>query len=350
MSHALPAADDERRDRDAAADAGGADVVPAGRAFLSPVVRTVLKILFVGTMLSLGVWAAYKQLHGHSFADVWANFKSVPLWRVAAALGLTAANYLVLAVYDRMALNYVGKPLSWRKILPTSFMAYALGHALGLPAVTAAGVRMRYYGAEGLTPGDVAKVVAFTTVTFVGGLLILATVIFAAYPPRWPPALHVPTWMLSTRGLAGVFALLLGAYLFWGLVWRKPLKVSGKGFDPPSRKTVVAQLAISSADWVLAVGVFATLIGKASPWTVAGVFVMAAIASYISHVPAGVGVFEAVSLSLLVRGDLSADRVLAVLLIYRIVFYLVPLVLAVMLVVVEEVHRSRKRHRHEARP
>ena len=329
MSRALPSTLDD------------ANSAKPERKRLGPKLRTTLKILFVLTMLTLGVWAAYKQLHGHSFSDVWANFKSIPPWRVAAALGLTAANYAVLTVYDRMGLNYIQKPLPWRKIVPTSFMAYALGHALGLPAVTAAGVRMRYYGAEGLTPGDVAKVVAFTTVTFLGGLLLLATVIFAAYPPPWPADLHIPAWMPSTRGLAGFFAAALLAYLFWGLVWRLPIKLGGFGIPAPSRKTVLLQLLISSADWVLAVGVFAVLIGRASPWTVAGVFVMAAIASYISHVPAGVGVFEAVSLSLLTR-EIAADRVLAILLIYRIVFYLVPLVLAVALVVVEEIRRTKR--------
>ena len=328
MSRALPSTLDDAR-----------DAKPKNR-WLGPKLRTALKILFVLVMLTLGCWAAYKQLHGHSLGDVWENFKSISPWRIAAALGLTAANYAVLSVYDRMGLNYIKKPLPWRKIVPTSFMAYAMGHALGLPAVTAAGVRMRYYGAEGLTPGDVAKVVAFTTVTFLGGLLILATVIFAAYPPPWPGDLHIPAWMPSTRGLAGFFAAALAAYLLWGLWWRKPLKIGGFGIDAPSRKIVFWQLVISSADWVLAVGVFAVLIGRASPWTVAGVFVMAAIASYISHVPAGVGVFEAVSLSLLTR-EIAADRVLAILLIYRIVFYLVPLVLAVALVVIEEVRRSR---------
>ena len=309
--------------------------------------RRLLKIGFVLAMLGLGCWAAYKQLKGHSLSDVWHDVKTFPAWRIAAALVLTGVSYLVLSVYDRMGLNYVGKPLPWRKILPTSFMAYALGHALGLPAITAGGVRLRYYGAEGLTAGEVAKVVGFATVTFIGGLLVLATVVFALYPPRWPAALHVPDWTPSTRTLAGVFALLLAAYLLWGLWWRKPLSAGAFSLPVPSRRTVLLQLVISSADWLVAVSVFAVLIGRASPWTVAGVFVMAAIASYISHVPAGVGVFEAVSLALLTR-EIPADRVLASLLVYRVVFYLCPLVAATLMVVGVEVRRGRSRNQAAA--
>ena len=59
------------------------------------------------------------------------------------------------------------------------------------------------------------------------------------------------------------------------------------------------------------------------------VLLLAAVAGVATHVPAGLGVIEAVFAACL-SGELGSARVLAALLSYRAVYYLVPLTLALL--------------------
>lgn len=78
-------------------------------------------------------------------------------------------------------------------------------------------------------------------------------------------------------------------------------------------------------------------------------FLVAAIAGVVTHVPAGLGVLEAVFVTLL-PSRVPKEELLAVLLAYRAIYYLAPLVVAAVIYVLFEARVKRRAGAVSARP
>jgi glycosyltransferase 2 family protein len=101
------------------------------------------------------------------------------------------------------------------------------------------------------------------------------------------------------------------------------------------------QLAMSCANWMLMAGaVYILLQGKIDYPAVLSVLLIAAVAGVITHVPAGLGVLEAVFIALLSH-KLPEATLLGALLGYRALYYIAPLLVAALLYLTVEV-KARK--------
>jgi phosphatidylglycerol lysyltransferase len=254
------------------------------------------------------------------------------------AVLLTAANYLVLTGYDALALRYIHHALPYRHIALASFIGYAFSNNLSLLAGGAA--RLRLYPAWGVSAGEVSKVVAFCTLTFCLGLFASGGVVLLVKPLALPAALHLP--FRSSRPLGLLFLGLIGGYLSWSTLGHRPLRVRAWELLPPVPWLSLAQVAVSSIDWILVAGVFSVLLPPAAPSSleVFGIFLLAQVAGVLSQVPGGLGVFETVVV-LLLSPTLPAAVVLGSLLAYRAIYYLLPLGVAAVLLGASEVVRQR---------
>ncbi len=95
----------------------------------------------------------------------------------------------------------------------------------------------------------------------------------------------------------------------------------------------MAQLGVAAADILLASSVLFILLPndiQTSFPQFLGIFLLATIAVVLTHVPGGIGVFELVILSML--ADASNKEVVAALLVFRLIYYIVPLFGAALLV------------------
>ncbi|MGB8931117.1 MAG: YbhN family protein, partial [Anaeromyxobacteraceae bacterium] len=140
------------------------------------VLAPVLPIL----LLALAAWILHRELATFHYRDLRAEIRAVHLSHVLGALGLTAVNYLVLTLYDVLALRSMGRPLPYRVVGPASFVAYAFGANLGGSVLSSGGIRWRFYSLHGLSLGDLARLVATNAVTFWMGLLGVAGVALVA--------------------------------------------------------------------------------------------------------------------------------------------------------------------------
>ena len=296
-------------------------------------------------LFAVAIWAIHRELAAHSLRDLAAEVRRVsPAW-IALALGLTAAAYLTLTLYDTLALRYLGKRVPYGHTALTSFAAYALSHSIGFAALSGGAVRYRLYGVWGLSAVDVGYVLAFNAVTlFLGAAAILAAA--CAFQPDDLAAL-VP---LPPAAFVAVAALLIGlvvAYLCLCAARREAVTVRGWRFALPSAPMAAAQIGLAMVDWTLAAGVLYVLIpaeiGLGFTGFV-GLFTLAALSGLASHVPGGIGVFEAVILAL--TGDAASPTAMAAgLILYRLVYYVVPLVVAALLFAGHELAE----HRHLGR-
>ncbi len=301
--------------------------------------RPALSLLLFGAAL----WVLHTQLGQYHYVEVAGAVRTVRTGRVMAAVVLTALNFLVLSGYDTLAIRFVGCTLAYTRIAFASFLGYAFSQALGFPLLTGVPLRFRLYSGWGLSALQVQNALAFSMISYVLGLVTLAGIVFLGAPPPIPEALHLP--LHTVRPLGALFLGLTVAYVAVVSARRTPFRIGGGEVPVPGMRTTTLQILFGCFDWVLAGSVLFVLLPPAiapSFGRFLGVFLLAQLAGVLSNVPGGIGVFEAVVLLLFPGRPHQAD-LLASLLLYRGIYYLLPLLVAAATLTVYEVRQQRTR-------
>ncbi len=280
-------------------------------------------------LFGAALWVLHRTLGAYHYQDVLQDLRAIPAGRIVLALLLTAASYLVMTAYDQLAIVYLGQPLHRAKVTFASFVSYAFSNNIGLSLLTSGSIRYRLYSAWGLSAEEIARVVVFTTLTFWLGIVAVGALVFVAAPLSLPVLPHLP--FATTRPLGLLFAAVIAIYLLLVVCRREPLRLRGWELPRPAPRLALGQLLVGTVDWLLAGSVLYVLLppGAVSFVGLLGIFLLAQVVALVSHVPGGVGVFE--SLVLLFLPGVPASAVLGALLVYRAVYYLLPLALAALL-------------------
>jgi phosphatidylglycerol lysyltransferase len=284
--------------------------------------------LFGLLLFAAALWVLHHQLRTYHFHDIIRHLGELPGHRLLLSLALTVLSYVIMTGYDTLALRYIQHPLTYSKTALASFIGYAFSNSIGLSMIAGASVRYRLYSTWGLSALEITKVVAFCTLTLWLGFFFLGGVVFLVEPMRVPQALHLP--FTSIHPLGVIFLLLVGSYLLLNVLRKEPFKVHDLEFPLPSTRLFLVQIAIASLDWALAGSVLYVLLpGSAdfSYYGFLGLFLLAQIAGMVSQIPGGLGVFESVIL-LLLSPALPASSIFGSLLVYRGIYYLLPLTVA----------------------
>lgn len=260
-------------------------------------------------------------------------------WRLLLAIGLAAASYLIYCGYDLLGRRYTGHDLGSGRVVAIAFVSYAFNLNMGA-LIGGAGFRFRLYSRAGLKPGVISRVLAFSVVTNWLGYALLLGIVFAARAVAVPPGWEIGATGMQVAGwlsLALVAGYLLLCRIRSGQAWR----VRGHDIELPTLPTALAQLALSSANWLVIASIVALLLpGEVAFATVLGALLLGAVAGALSHVPAGLGVLEAVFIALLGH-QIDRSALLAAALSYRALYYLLPLLAAIAAYFVLEA-RSRR--------
>lgn len=298
--------------------------------------------LFSILLFAAALWVLNRELSEYHYQDIINHIGEISGYTIALALALTVAGYLVATGLDALSLRYVRHPLDYGRVVLVSFLNYAFNNNMGFAGIAGSSIRYRLYSAWGLSAVEVAKVIAFCILTSWLGFFSLGGVVFLFEPMSVPGALHLP--IASVRPLGMVFLLLVVGYLLGTVSRKKPLKIGKWEFAFPPARLFPAQIAIASLDWALAGSVLYVLLPSTEtisfPVFIA-IFLFAQSAGLVSHVPGGIGVFESVVLVLL-SSSLPASVVIGPLLVYRVMYYLLPLAVAALLLGVHEVARNKE--------
>ncbi len=249
-----------------------------------------------------------------------------PLASLLPAALLAAASYAVYSCYDLLSRRYTGHDVPTHRVVCTTFISYAFNLNLG-SLVGGLAFRHRLYSRLGLRTGEINRIVAFSMLTNWIGYLLLAGIVFLLRP------LDIPQdWSLGSGALQVLGVALLGvvvAYLIACTFSRKRTwSVRGHEIELPPTRMALMQIGVSSVNWLLIAGVLFLLLQREIPYhTVLATLLVAAIAGVLTHVPAGLGVLEAVFVTLL-SSKMATSGLLAALLAYRGIYYLVPLAIA----------------------
>jgi len=279
------------------------------------------------------------ELHSVSWQDLTADVLSTSSPRLAVAVVLTALNYLTLTGYDQLAFAYIGKSIPRRQIAAVSFVAYAVSNNVGFAMLSGASVRYRFYTRWGVSAEELSRVVFSYSVTFWLGLLALGGLSLALSPLAAIPGLPAPAVI---RTIGWLLVAVAPLYLVATLLRRGPLRLWSYEMPLPPFRIGLGQVAVSAVEWALAGGVLYVLLPPSAISFVQflGFFLVAILLGMASHVPGGVGVFEGLMV-LLLKPYLPSEELLPPLVVFRAVYYALPLILALVGLTADEVWQRR---------
>ncbi len=308
------------------------------RVAASPPARAVLGFAVVTTLLWIAFGALREMLTGLSWSDVRADLARVSTMRILSSVALTIISYIVLTGYDVVSLRIIGRSIRYGTAALASFTSYIFSHNFGFAALTGGAARLRIYGRHGLSFGEVAQIMTMTGVTFWMGVLLLIGVGCIALPGT----LAIGSWHASFPEQAAIGVLVLAVLTgYLVLLHRRAgcaVRVFGWTLILPSLSTAGVQFLLAAVDLIVATAALFVLV-PGLPMSAFPLMVMAYLIAFLSgllaHAPGGVGVFEAVMLLTLPQIDRAT--LLAALLLFRFIYYLVPLTIGIFMFVGHEI-------------
>lgn len=296
-----------------------------------------LGVLLSVTIIGVACYILFHMLRDIDVDDLWETLQATEAKSVLLAALFVAAGYFTLTFYDLFAVRAIGRTdLPYRTTALAAFTSYSIGHNVGASVFTGGAVRYRIYSAWGLNAIDVAKICFLAGLTFwLGNAAVLGLGI--AYHPEAAASIDkLPVWL--NRVFA--FAILIGlvGYVIW--VWMKPRNV-GRGpwsVVLPGGPMTLLQIGIGIVDLGFCALAMYTLV-PSEPYvdfvTVAVIFVSATLLGFASHSPGGLGVFDAAMLVGLWQMD--REELLAGMLLFRVLYYIAPFIISVMLLTFREI-------------
>ncbi|MFA6280720.1 MAG: bifunctional lysylphosphatidylglycerol flippase/synthetase MprF [Bdellovibrionales bacterium] len=291
----------------------------------------LLRLVFIGVCL----YAAHQLLSDVQPRDIWDYVLSLPAWKLGTALLCVACSYAALVFYDVLGCRYAQANVPFLSIAATAALANAISNAVGFALLSGGAVRLRCYKALGVSGQAVVKISLFCTATFLLGLTLAASLGLIFDTRLFVDWLGIGE--AETRWIGA--CLLLICLALPSFVHKRRLVQWGEGkIALPSSSIVWAQYAVGLVD-ILATGAVAYLLLPADHafgfLAFISLFSAALWLGLISHVPGGLGVFEAVMLGGL-GNQMPTGSLLGALLLYRVLYYVLPFVVASAVVVMVE--------------
>jgi uncharacterized membrane protein YbhN (UPF0104 family) len=287
-----------------------------------------LGILLSFVIIAVACVVLYRKLHDIDGAKVLAAMATVEYRDVAIAALFVAAAYFTLTFYDLFALRTIGRPdVPYRVAALAGFTSYSVGHNVGASVFTGGAVRYRIYSAWGLDAVDVAKICFVAGLTFWLGNIAVLGLGFIIHPEAASAIDQLPEWLNRTLGIAALVGL--AGYVAW--VWPGARVVGRDNWQVqlPSGPLTLLQIVIGIVDLsfcALAMYMLVPDEPHVGFITLAVIFVSATLLGFASHSPGGLGVFDAAMLVALWQFD--KEDLLAGLLLFRLLYYIVPFMLS----------------------
>ena len=291
---------------------------------------------WIGVLLSIAIIAIAVVVLIHMLRDinvdeVYAALKATEPRHIAAAAFFVACGYFTLTFYDWFALRTIGRnEVPYRIAALTGFTSYSIGHNIGATVFTGGAVRYRIYSSYGLDAVEVAKICFIAGLTFWLGNATVLGLGVTYHPQAAGPIDQLPPWI--NRGIGIAMLVVLASYVSW--VWSAPREI-GQGewkVHLPSGPSTLLQICIGILDLgFCALAMYMLLPDEPNVGfvTMAVVFVSATLLGFASHAPGGLGVFDAAMLVALWQFD--KESVLAGLLLFRMLYYIAPFAIALLI-------------------
>ena len=282
-------------------------------------------------LFALSLWTIQHNLKHYQAEHFWSSLSQIPSSHIILAIALMAVNYLIMTGYECLGLAYIRKSLPYAKKALVGIICSGISNSVGFAVLSSCMIRYRFYSAWGFSVVKIAQISAFCNLSFCLGLFVVGSIIFLKEPLAIPQLIDCP--FLSVRTIGIIFLIVILAYLFLTVIRQKPL-IIGKCIIPHLPfKLSASQLIISALDWCLAAAVFYTLLYHSVSLSYSaffGIYMLAQVAGLASNIPGGLGVFDTVMM-LWLAPFITSEDLFGTLLIYRCIYYFIPLTVASLL-------------------
>ena len=278
--------------------------------------------------------------------EVWKVIRNYNHTALLTAMGLVIVSYLVYGCYDLLGRLYCGHKLAKRQVMLVSFICYAFNLTLST-WVGGIGMRYRLYSRLGLPSATITRIFSLSITTNWLGYVLLGGVIFSIGVVELPSHWYIED---GTLRIIGAVLLVLSAVYLWACAFakRRHITIKGQKLVLPGWRFALMQMGISSLNWMAMGAIIWILLGQdVNYFFVLGVLLVSSIAGAIVHIPAGIGVLEAVFIALLAGEHTSQGKIIAALLAYRVLYFFIPLLLALICYVLLESRAKKLRAKNE---
>jgi uncharacterized membrane protein YbhN (UPF0104 family) len=285
--------------------------------------------------VAVSVFILYREFRRISFAEVADSLAAISLGNWALAICATLVAYAALAWYDRIAILHLGKKVSWVFISLCSFTTYALSHNIGASVLSGAVVRYRAYSTRGLTGQEIGLLIVFCSFTFFIGTVLMGGLALTVEPHIVRRLIDVPDWVSFSIGvlmLALVGLYVLGSWLHFPPWQFKRFTLQYPRLPIVTRQMLAGPLELAAAGAIIYFALPAE--GNPGYLVILGIFLASFTLALLSHAPGGLGVLEVTFLAAL--PEMNPNDVLAALIVFRLLYLLIPFAFALIVVVVFE--------------
>ena len=272
-------------------------------------------------------WLLVAQAREMDWGKVLEALLSFEVATIAIGFVLALPALAVAASFDLVGRHMTGHDLPIARVMLISYAGYFFSLNLGA-LIGGIAFRYRLYMPYGLSGMTISQVIGLSIVTNWSGYVPIAGAVLAWQPPDLPDSWNVSASVLRVTGLlllavsvayVGLCALRGGTTLHW----------KDHALRLPTMRIAAVQITLSIISWGSIGAVITWLLPEDVSWfAVMPVLMISAIAGIWSHVPSGLGVVEVVFVALLGH-QVPQSALIAALLVYRIVYYLVPFALAI---------------------
>lgn len=300
--------------------------------------RTVLPYAAGALVVVLAATLLIRTLAGYHVDEIIKAIGAIRVPDLVLALSFAGLSYLCLTFFDYAALRYVGRPLPWWQAAWTSFTALSLGHNIGFAGASSGAVRYRFYVRWGLSAGDVARLVVFCGMTVALGLAMLGGIAIIMAPRVAQAIGGLPQDAAPWLGAA--LLALPALYTILAATLARPLRIARWRLPLPTAKLALLQIALGTLNYLCVAGCLYAVLRhapNADYFATASAYAVGNIAAILSHVPGGIGVLEGV-VGYLIPGA----AIIGGLVMFRVIYYLIPLALGLVSFVLAEALLARR--------
>ncbi len=283
----------------------------------------------------LAIWFLDQELRQYDLGQIIEQLSEIPDAYIALSVLFSFLSYIILTGYDGLGVRYIGEELSAARIVRAGFIGYAFSHNIGMALITGGSIRYRIYSSWGFSGIKVTQIVGFSALTLWLGFCTVAGLSLVFATPVLPDDVTIP--FDSLRVIGALLLAMVAGYLLASAILKHELSFRSWSFTFPGIKLALKQVILASVDWIIAAMVLYVLLPDAGInfFSFIGVFLLAQIIGLFSQVPGGLGVFESVML-LYLSNFMEGPVILGILLVYRIIYYILPLLAAVIVLAYQE--------------
>jgi len=300
------------------------------------------------TLFLAALWVLQNEIQQFSWSTFKAHVRLIPTHQLLMALATTVTAYFILTFYDKLALINFGISLPWRKIAKASFLGFAFSHNITPSVLVGGTMRYRIYSTVGISGFDVTKVVGFCAVTLWIGFMVLGGLVFSFTDIALPGTLSWPLPNLQVIGW-----LFLGASVIYFILCRTvraTIVFRGKLFSLPALPVALGQALVASLDLIASSLILYLLlppIPELSYPLFLAIYLIGFMGGIISQVPGGLGVLETI-LVLMLGVFIESNQILSAVLVFRLLYFIIPLIIAATVLGIHEVRQRRKKSRESS--